>query len=79
MDRLLQLKGKEELKFNKTDFGFATAVWAPSAEKDRFRAAVDWSNWVSTFSYAVSNLKPSNERFRYFILTIVSFVNIAMI
>ncbi|PNP58994.1 hypothetical protein THARTR1_01242 [Trichoderma harzianum] len=36
-------------KFNKTDFGFATAVWAPSAEKDRFRTAVDWSNWIFYF------------------------------
>ncbi|KAJ4857156.1 terpene synthase family, metal binding domain-containing protein [Trichoderma breve] len=46
---LLQLKGKEEKKFNKTDFGFAAAVWAPSAEKDRFRTAVDWSNWIFYF------------------------------
>ncbi|KAL7961271.1 isoprenoid synthase domain-containing protein [Trichoderma compactum] len=46
---LLQLKRKEELKFNKTDFGFATAVWAPSAEEDRFRTAVDWSNWIFYF------------------------------
>ncbi|PTB52278.1 hypothetical protein M431DRAFT_497584 [Trichoderma harzianum CBS 226.95] len=46
---LLQLKGKEEKKFNKTDFGFAAAVWAPSAEKDRFRTAVDWANWIFYF------------------------------
>ncbi|KAL7818357.1 terpenoid synthase [Trichoderma gracile] len=43
---LLQLEGKAEAKFNKTDFGFAAAVWAPSADKDRFRTAVDWANWV---------------------------------
>ncbi|TFB01049.1 Presilphiperfolan-8-beta-ol synthase [Trichoderma ghanense] len=46
---LLQLKGKAEATFNKTDFGFAAAVWAPSAEKDRFRTAVDWANWVFYF------------------------------
>ncbi|KAL6796711.1 isoprenoid synthase domain-containing protein [Trichoderma sp. SZMC 28012] len=46
---LLQLTGKEEKKFNKTDFGFAAAVWAPSAEKDRFRTAVDWANWIFYF------------------------------
>ncbi|EHK20868.1 uncharacterized protein TRIVIDRAFT_59217 [Trichoderma virens Gv29-8] len=47
--KLLRLTGKEEMKFNKTDFGFATAIWAPSAERDRFRTAVDWSNWVFYF------------------------------
>ncbi|QYT04654.1 hypothetical protein H0G86_011558 [Trichoderma simmonsii] len=46
---LLQLTGKEEKKFNKTDFGFAAAVWAPSAEKHRFRTAVDWANWIFYF------------------------------
>lgn len=63
MDRLLQLTGKEEKKFNKTDFGFAAAVWAPSAEKDRFRTAVDWANWVSTSFYATSSFRRSNDRF----------------
>lgn len=61
MDRLLQLRGKEEKKFNKTDFGFAAAVWAPSAEKDRFRTAVDWSNWVSTSLDAASNFRRPNR------------------
>ncbi|KAL6883036.1 isoprenoid synthase domain-containing protein [Trichoderma longibrachiatum] len=46
---LLQLKGKEEAKFNKTDFGFAAAVWAPSADKNRFRTVVDWANWIFYF------------------------------
>ncbi|OTA07723.1 hypothetical protein A9Z42_0086270 [Trichoderma parareesei] len=46
---LLQLKGKAEATFNKTDFGFAAAVWAPSADKDRFRTAVDWANWIFYF------------------------------
>ncbi|PTB64806.1 terpenoid synthase [Trichoderma citrinoviride] len=46
---LLQLKGKAEATFNKTDFGFAAAVWAPSAEKERFRTVVDWANWVFYF------------------------------
>ncbi|KAL7934326.1 terpenoid synthase [Trichoderma chlorosporum] len=46
---LLQLKGKAEMKFNKTDFGYAAAIWAPSAEKDRYRTAVDWANWVFYF------------------------------
>ncbi|KAH0491851.1 hypothetical protein TgHK011_003256 [Trichoderma gracile] len=46
---LLQLEGKAEAKFNKTDFGFAAAVWAPSADKDRFRTAVDWANWIFYF------------------------------
>ncbi|KAL6852143.1 terpenoid synthase [Trichoderma novae-zelandiae] len=46
---LLQFKGKAEATFNKTDFGFAAAIWAPSAEEDRFRTVVDWANWVFYF------------------------------
>ncbi|KAK1244446.1 hypothetical protein MKX07_003245 [Trichoderma sp. CBMAI-0711] len=62
---LLQLKGKAEATFNKTDFGFAAAVWAPSADKGRFRTAVDWANWIFYFDdlYLGQNKDGCNTRY----------------